>query len=644
MAYSIISTVGNGTSQYAISFTMGFNSRSEVQCRVNEEVDGLGDPVYKALTWINDGLVEVADGPYTSDDDLVFTRTVDKTELAHDYSDGEAIEERNLDESNKQAMMAIHEVLDGRLDAPLANDLDMGGFRIINMAEAEDDNDAMTYEQGQAILDSIEAIEGAELTATQAAEDATQAYNDVVAAIVAADISPEIDVFMVGGQSNAHGYSESLTNTVTLPTGVAYKYQGSLQNLTAEPVAFSNGGWMAMFAKTYYEMTGRKVCLVIAAYGGTYQYGPAAVLAGAGTNHWDTGGVYAPQLVSRANSCITDLISAGFTPKLKGVLWVQGEADASGIDSGWETKANYKTALTNMIAYYRAATIGGVTNTQLPFWLSRTGASVSGDTSSYQQIRAAQEEVCQEGPYNHVMFNNAIDFITRGSGPAYMMASSTGGENHYNQAAYNEMGAISAANVVTGSLNANGFQRGGSKTWGYGDANLYYSQGGISVGSTSAPPTKGARFVGGVISRSAANNSAAAGVLGEYIESSVLIGAAVSCSSGSAVDVTSITLTEGDWDITATIHHKGGASTTLGALYPSIGTVSAAVDNTLGRFLIDNYNSTTPFASSSFVSQVFAPSRVTVPAGTTVTYYLTSYTTFGVSTLEAFGILSARRQ
>lgn len=158
MAYSIITTVGNGTSQYPINFTLGFNSRTEVRCRVNNEVDGLGDPVYKTLTWINDGLVEVADGPYDADDDLVFTRTVDKTELIHDYQDGEPIDEVNLDESNKQNLMAIHEILDGRLESPLANDLDMGGFRIINMAPAEDPDDAVTFEQIEEVVENIADI------------------------------------------------------------------------------------------------------------------------------------------------------------------------------------------------------------------------------------------------------------------------------------------------------------------------------------------------------------------------------------------------------------------------------------------------------------------------------------------------------
>lgn len=185
MAYSIISTVGNGTSQYAISFTLGFNSRTEVKCRVNNEVDGLGDPVYKDLTWINDGLVEVADGPYTGADDLVFSRTVDKTELIHDYSNGEPIEELNLDESNKQNLMAIHEVLDGRLESPLANDLDMGGFRIINLGDGVDPEDAANLEQLDTVLDAVPNM--ATIVANIAAINAVAAIDDNISTVAAID-------------------------------------------------------------------------------------------------------------------------------------------------------------------------------------------------------------------------------------------------------------------------------------------------------------------------------------------------------------------------------------------------------------------------------------------------------------------------
>lgn len=148
MAYSIIQYTATGlTNTYAINFALGFNNRNEVTCQVNNEVDGLNAPVYRTLTWINDGLATVDGALLTAGWPVVFKRTVSKTTLVHDYSNGEAIEESNLDESNKQNLMAVHEVLDGRLSSALQQDLDMGTHKIINLVDGVNPQDAVTFSQ-----------------------------------------------------------------------------------------------------------------------------------------------------------------------------------------------------------------------------------------------------------------------------------------------------------------------------------------------------------------------------------------------------------------------------------------------------------------------------------------------------------------
>src|SRR5690242_10224384 len=121
MANSIIIRLGNGvTNQFSINFTLGLLNRSDVTCRVGNEVDGLGDPVYRTINWINDGLVTISGAIPGNGVAVTFTRTVSKSTLVHDYTDGSAIDEQNLDQSNLQLMMAIHEVLDGRFQSGFA--------------------------------------------------------------------------------------------------------------------------------------------------------------------------------------------------------------------------------------------------------------------------------------------------------------------------------------------------------------------------------------------------------------------------------------------------------------------------------------------------------------------------------------------
>lgn len=169
MANSIITETGDGsTVQYALNFTLGILSREYVTCRVGDEVDGLGDPVYRDLEWVTDGLVNIQGAAPGNDVPIVFKRTMPKDVLIHDYSDGVPIQESNLDESNLQTMMSIHEFLDGRIEGGFLADLDMNGYRIINLGDGVADSDAGTMEQLNNVGEFADAAE-------EAAEDAIAA-------------------------------------------------------------------------------------------------------------------------------------------------------------------------------------------------------------------------------------------------------------------------------------------------------------------------------------------------------------------------------------------------------------------------------------------------------------------------------------
>lgn len=176
MAYSRINYVGNGsTTQFSINFQLGFLSRADVTCHVIGEVDGLGNQLYRTLTWINDGLVSISGTAPATGTTVVFERTVDKDALVHDYSDGASIVEENLDQSNKQNIMLVHEVLDGRLGV-LQNDLDFGQYTAKNLADPVDDQDAVNlqyFEANNALVNLQGAL--AAQVAAEAAQDAAEA-------------------------------------------------------------------------------------------------------------------------------------------------------------------------------------------------------------------------------------------------------------------------------------------------------------------------------------------------------------------------------------------------------------------------------------------------------------------------------------
>ena len=157
----------------------------------------------------------------------------------------------------------------------------------------------------------------------------------------------------------------------------------------------------------------------------------------------------------------------------------------------------------------------------------------------------------------------------------------------------------------------------------------------LSSGTVPAARTNGHQ------NGTATNDSGAAGEVGEFVSSTVLVGSAVALTTGTAANITSISLTAGDWDITGSCLYAGNASTvTTQALCWSSST-SAAVPTA------PNNGGYQLFSGVSVTNAANLPS---VSAGTqrfslsgTTTVFLSTLTNFTVSTESAFGFIRARR-
>lgn len=134
---------------------------------------------------------------------------------------------------------------------------------------------------------------------------------------------------------------------------------------------------------------------------------------------------------------------------------------------------------------------------------------------------------------------------------------------------------------------------------------------------------------------STTNDSAAAGDLGEYIESVVLAASAVSLTTSVAANVTSISLTAGDWDVFGYVSLNVGATTSFTVEACGSNTTSATLgsDITLHRHAA--------FVPQSNYSFSIPTRRISIASTTTV--YLVAFATFTVSTCGAYGRISARR-
>lgn len=154
MAYSYFKYKGDGkTNTFAIPFILGFFKPEDISVRVGDEVDSLGQPVYRTWTFLpgNPGMIQIDGAVPGVDVDVVIKRTVSKTELVHDFQKGEPLDELSLDESHEQLMMAIHELMDGRNITFLEGlnvfgDINMNGYHIRNLTTDKDDpTSAVSY-------------------------------------------------------------------------------------------------------------------------------------------------------------------------------------------------------------------------------------------------------------------------------------------------------------------------------------------------------------------------------------------------------------------------------------------------------------------------------------------------------------------
>jgi hypothetical protein len=73
------------------------------------------------------------------------------------------------------------------------------------------------------------------------------------------------------------------------------------------------------------------------------------------------------------------------------------------------------------------------------------------------------------------------------------------------------------------------------------------------------------------------NDSALSGQIGQYISATVLVGAAVALTNNTPTNITSISLTPGDWDVTATVADNPAGTTVPATLFGAISTTTSSL-------------------------------------------------------------------
>lgn len=263
---------------------------------------------------------------------------------------------------------------------------------------------------------------------------------------IAATSNNNIDIFLVIGDSNAVGQGDSAQSPQVQP-GMALAYCANGTIVAANDPTCSavdaarnaNTGSMWPAATISY---GRKIGLVLTGISSSTQ--ASACDFGLGAGNWqDTapGSNYALSITA-INNALTAYAAAGYTPIFRGIITELGGNDANQIDSSVCTAAQYTTAVTTMVANYRAATIGGTTYPHLQFWLSLVGRNMNAalPDPGFSQIRAAQLAFAASDKNTSIAFADLYTFSWRG----LMQA----GVAHPTQAGYNIWGTAVGAALI----------------------------------------------------------------------------------------------------------------------------------------------------------------------------------------------------
>ena len=133
----------------------------------------------------------------------------------------------------------------------------------------------------------------------------------------------------------------------------------------------------------------------------------------------------------------------------------------------------------------------------------------------------------------------------------------------------------------------------------------------------------------------ATNDSASAGYIGEYSSASLAAGSAVTLTSTVTANVTSMSLTAGDWDVSANAVFNPAAA--VNYIWAGISTTSA----TMGTIGNGSNNLITSPTQGNYAGCPLIPFRISLSGTTTV--YLVAQSQFSSTAPTAFGLLRARR-
>lgn len=248
-------------------------------------------------------------------------------------------------------------------------------------------------------------------------------------------------LFIVAGQSNAVGYARPPYESAAY-CGQVWDWREGVNAL--KPLKDPTNAWYPnfgsawpSFARHFFELTGRKVVLLNVARGG-------AAVTNHGTNTWygeDDVNTLRVNASTQYTAMTAALGTADTDYVVGGLLWIQGEAECSGVGNGTITISDYKSGALDVFRFFRALT----EKASMPVFISQIGYTSAVKTNAallagYHAIQAAQTELARDTEGVYMAFEGAKYFLDAGE-----MTDTI----HYSQRGYGVVGASFARCAAT---------------------------------------------------------------------------------------------------------------------------------------------------------------------------------------------------
>ncbi|MEM7624140.1 MAG: sialate O-acetylesterase [Planctomycetota bacterium] len=261
-----------------------------------------------------------------------------------------------------------------------------------------------------------------------------------------------ISVYLLAGQSNADGRAENdgLQGALAMAQHDVLLYDGSLRPLA--PDSGRDFGPEVSFGRKLADAE-QTIAVIKYAAGGTSLY-----------NDWKPGtGTHYTTFTQVVANGLQALAAGGYTPKISGFLWVQGERDAR---DGRST-AQYMSDLQGFVQAIQTAY-----GPDLPFHLSRlSSGQINLPAASLQAVRNAQFNVSASDPSVFLINTDGMSLKDDN------LHFDTPGQIALGEAFADSVLSVLVADAADGDYNADGLV-------GQGDLNLVL----LNWGSASLPP------------------------------------------------------------------------------------------------------------------------------------------------------------